>query len=139
MSKFKKKYYKVVSPDLRSSLQRHLPDNFIVQYKINEWVKSNIPHTKLMVFDEINAARRLLNLHYNTRRAIYEIKVKNPSKKGLFISYIGDLSTYNTNSFMNAFTKLIHKLKSKKQFFQNNGLPSNTVFVKEVKLIKRVY
>lgn len=63
-----KTYYKVVNPELKSCCANPgFPEEYRVQYKLNEWVKPVMPNTRLFIFDSINDAewfRHRMGLHY---------------------------------------------------------------------------
>jgi len=145
-------YYKVVSYDLCSILYRYLPREFIVQYKIGEWIYPKVKNTKLMVFDNLASASR-----FAPNYPIYTCVVKNPTNKAIFIDTKNIFSELNRMWFPTAerciplaearflikFKSMWKKLRKKQQqhkkFFSPKGIPTDTVFVSAIKLLKKVY
>ncbi len=127
-----KKYYKVVSKDLTSYLHHILPQKFVVQYKLNSWVEPNVVKTKLMVYNNKQRAREFcLWKVCPSSTKIYEVEVKNPQNKGIFV---------NISEFKKLDTKIHTLLKLQQQhkkFFNDEEL-YDTTFVDAVKLVKEI-
>jgi len=126
-------YYKVVNPDMSSVLSKHLPLNFVVRYKVNKWIYPNIPRTKLIVFNNFEKAMEFASPY----DYIYSCVVKNPSYKGLFVSYIHLYS--DKEDFLYRWRQLRKKQLQHKKFFNPNEPPEETIFVSAVKLLERVH
>lgn len=137
-----KTYYKVVTQDLKSAIVNPRFNNydfyndFCVQYKVGEWIKPNMEHSKLMVFDSFDNAKRFYDIenNYNTRLCIYECNGKNPSRQGLCI-LVGRIR--------HMYDELLKIKKAKKkviEFYNSFSFtPPGTIFCSAVKLVKKVY
>lgn len=129
----KKKYYKVVSLDKYSVVakNRYLQ----VKYIIGEWATPRLQGTSLMVFDNLDAAKRFA---IGSDVLIYQCEIKNPKKKGVFTHWL------NVDSVKDEIPiEIQHQLelkRLKKKYFCGDiyKLPSGTVFCSAVKLIKEV-
>lgn len=138
----KKIYYKVVNYKLQSivtskTLEKlnqcnayeeiKFYDKFCIQYKINEWTYPIVPYTKLMVFDNFSEAYIFNSIE---KGIIYECQVKNPSKIGFNVSL---------SSIYYKYPQLLKLIKNNKSYScYRNFAPESTIFVKAVKLIKKV-
>ena len=135
------KYYKVVAEGLVSVWTRYISiDNptsrrdFIVQYKLHEWIKPNVKGSKLFVFDALMAARDFaepMRSQGVPKIEVYECRVKNPGSSGVFMDYILDQPSF--------------ALRLWEEFNVQNIIPSSvlnppngTIWVDEVKLIRKV-
>jgi len=99
-------------------------------YDINKWTLP-LPGSKLMVFDDLESARCFSNIE----DAVFECKVKNPSKKWAGFQYVmrtKDIPTMlKANKLRLQKKKFTHLLPNDQQF-----TPFHTVFVDAVKLTK---
>lgn len=137
------KYYKVVSIDPRTfRYYSAIKTELMLEYKVGEWTYPH-PHTSLMCFDNLQCATSFLLSGYGNR--IFECSIKNPSKKGIFVTSVFD------DDFPKMVDQLIKLKKQKKKFFGqrirlkgshkgiNSGMymPEGTIFCKAIKLEKQ--
>lgn len=133
------KFYKVVTSSLESAwLGDHFRDDgiakFIVQYKVNEFVKPVVGN--LMVFSSLEAAKEWRWGVINTKSFIYECEIKNivPREKAFFV----ETGVNNIISKLEAFFQLRQKHKSTKEIVRKKEPPKGTVFCRQVKLTNLV-
>lgn len=107
-----------------------------IQYILDQWVEPSIPGTNLMVFDSIDHAKMCKKKYsFWKNHVIFECEVKNPSKKGLFLSTVHQI--YNLE-------KIAKLRKNKKKYThlckmnRDDSLPEGTIFCKAVKILKEV-
>lgn len=141
-----KTYYKVVSVidnKMYSAIHHALKTfDLSVEYKVNEWVYPKLGESKLMVFGSLNDAEDFSSIW---KCNIYACKVKNPQKKGPFVS---DVYSFD---FKTNLLKVIQIKKQKKKYFGIAGhklgllgimstLPThdNVVFCDAIMLTERI-
>lgn len=129
----KKKYYKVVSPEQCSAVAKN--PLLKVKYVVGEWTTPRLDGTSLMVFDNLEAAKRFA---IGSHSLIYECKIKNPKKKGVFTHWL-DVGSFKDEIPIEIQHQLQLK-KLKKKYFCGDlyRVPPGTVFCSAVKLIKEV-
>ena len=130
-------YYKVVKKSgLRSA--RTSERGFTTYYKVGEWISSPFKGSKLFVFDDLGQAKNFMyGFFAGADEEIYECEVKGVYKgRTKFLATFSDFST---------FTNLWKNFRNKKRFSQfintfgyKSNVVNNTVWVDEVKLIKKV-
>ena len=133
-----KKYYKVVSEDLKSVITSkndyEYISNMSVQYKVGEWVKPHVEGTNLMVFDNYYAADRFKYIN-SPDGFVYECEISGIVKFPLFFRI------YNLEYNWAKFIKLANKRKNKQKISHlvdlNIRPPKGTVFCNKVKLLKK--
>ena len=127
-----KYYYKVVGRDLCSCVvgqffNRSRP-SFCVQYKVGEFVKPKIPHTKLMIFETYRQAQNFSS-SYNR---IFKVEAKNVKRVGIF------LDIWST-SFNKDISKMLKLKKQKKKYTHlMYQTIKGTLFASEIKLIREI-
>lgn len=126
-------YYKVTDRNLQSCIINHeegINHKLKVQYKINEFVKSN-NGTPLFVFENLEAAKNFIyhNSFENGFR-IFECKIKN-KREPFFIPLFSLESTYE---------KIFKLFKNKKRYSHliHKHFPKNTIFCSQVMLVKEI-
>lgn len=144
-----KTYYKVVSErngELKSAIFNSAPptvQEILLTYTLNDWVYPQIDGSKIMVFDNIKDA---VDFRTEFGDAVFKCKVKNPQRKGPFIS-----SVFNPN-LKNILQKLIKIKRQKKRYFgikqskvdpnltagQTSPCYRNTIFCDTIMLLERV-
>jgi len=132
---YKKTYYKVVR-EHNGRIYSAWVENIAVEYFVNKWTYPNIHGTSLMVYNNLNAAKRFF---YSSRKYcqsnmyIYTCHVKNPSKFGIYLQTL--LCTVNERELM----KILRLKKQHKRYKYLCIYPSsNIIFCKGVKLISKV-
>lgn len=134
-----KTYFKVVTRNLTSAWigrgSNSLVKDFVVQYKINEFVKPKVG--QLMVFESLDDAKSWQENQGNVGLHIYECKVKNivPRNKALFVhTYIPNIVAQ-----LSKYLSLRKKHKSTANIARwPNAIPNGTVFCREVMLTKKI-
>lgn len=127
-------YYKVVNMDLKSAVIDISP--ILVEYKMNEWVSSKIPGSKLFVFNNIYTAFEFAAM---LGKDVYECEVEGIylGKNKLIAGPGGTISSDKILRFWKRF-------KNKKRFTNLINTQTNdkwlpyTVWVDRVKLTKRL-
>ncbi len=139
-----KKYYKVVTEDLRSYLCGENPNfPYFVQYKLNKWAGPTLKDSKLFVFSSLRAAKKWVH-NYTCKKGfprcktvIYECKVKNPS----IPKYIQEIGIGNLLEYIALFWKIRKNKKSltKHTYCRTISYVSNAiVFCDAIKLIGKI-
>lgn len=135
-----KTYYKVVRSDLKSVqtfswetdyFRKFSLKDFIIQYKIGEFVKPKIEGSDLMVFSNLKDAIGFA--HYYTDAKIYKCNIVGGKSVGIFSPYLSGLEDIYCNIY--------EKKKAKKRWshlVSLRNIPNGTVFCSAVKLIERV-
>ena len=133
-----KKYYKVVSDDIKSCTslwKKDLSPIFIKQYAIGEWTTPEIG-TSLFVFSNLGSAKSFVSNNHMCR--IFEVEVIEPTiRKGIFFN-IWNRSLESSILYLN---NIFQRKQQKKQFIDNyyhSLIQPGTIFCKGVKLIKEV-
>ncbi len=92
----KKKYYKVLTSDMKSVVS-YFKDvraaDLDVQYVLDQWVTPKWKYSRLFVFNSIENVRYFISSNSNhvcCQPRIFEVEVKNPRKNGLFIMWVQD-------------------------------------------------
>ena len=131
------KYYKVVTPELKSigsllgiPLQKFGLEK---QYSLGKWTCPK-PGTDLFVFDNLENAQEFMWGIGFRNYEIYEVEVKEPNLKGLFINFLGNLDEIAETIL--EYGKQGHTLQSK--HILSDKKVCGTVFCQGVKLIKKV-
>lgn len=135
-------YYKVVRVDRNGKIYSAIKTPLEIEYKIGEWVFPHKEHTSLMCFTNLNDATLFYKAGYGS--AIFECEVKNPKKKGVFVSSVFD------DYFEHMVDKIIKLKKNKKRFFDTimymlgksfkTSHPNpNVVYCNAIKITKQVY
>jgi len=127
-----KKYYKVLTPDLKSIsttwLNNKEKDKLAVQYHINQWVYPNpgFEGSNLMVFDDLDSVHGFVTFNNLQKYAVCECKVKNPRKIGIFLHLM----------LISELNAILRKKKNKKKFLTKTYPPRGTIFCSAVRLTK---
>lgn len=140
------KYYKVVTKDLKSAWLGS-PNNystikstgfsdFIIQYKLGEFVKPLAGN--LMVFESLEMAEKWLDIvFYFAEHSIYECEIKNvvPRDKAFFV-YTHPQTIVES---LKEYLQLRKKHRSTKTIETDiDDAPDGTVFCRQVKLTKLI-
>lgn len=146
-----KKYYKVVFNSISNELlsvslsnyvcfNKYVREHLGISYKINEWVKPKDPATNLMCFDNLNSARTfiidLIDIKYEHQLKIFECKVKNPRKNGLYFKLHSNYESIN--DYIQHIKELKLYKKKKYSHLYRKCPYDNTVFCSAIKLIQEV-
>ena len=139
-----KKYYKVVlnsKGKLFSCIRdteffggNNFKSKYAIEYKVGEWVKPIVSGTDLMCFDSYgDAVDFAYNIGESSRFHIYECKVQNPRKLGLYV----DLQSMRLEErISNVAIKRRRKQKVKE--FLNSGGYLGTTFCSAIKLTNKI-
>lgn len=139
------KFYKIVDDELKScSINSRYASEFEVQYKLDEFVSSNVPNTPLFVFETLDAAITFIQgdaayCGYGPSPAkasatnVYECEVVNPRRMRYLLG--GELTYSNLQNFWKS------KLSKKKTAIciRQKSVPSRTFVCDKVKLLKKVH
>ena len=142
MAKVKKKYYKVVGMNMKSIMYSYnaLPKEYAVTYKENKWVSPRVKGTKLMVFSDDKQAFAFAAVGIKPFH-IYEVEIKNPVRITPFIDNVGGYRD-NGYNFLIRISQLLNLQKRKKKYTTSRmfqGIPQDTIFCSEVKLIMKIH
>lgn len=132
-------FYKVLTSNLESCTMqksfedKNVPIDFVVQYKVGEWVFPKVPSSKLMVFNKLSNAKYFLDNYRHNGGVIYECEIGRIFQQAMFFRHVYSLD------FIHTYDKY---LKLKKQHRNVSNLfaepPTGTVFTNKVKLIDKV-
>jgi len=138
-----KKFYKIVDEKMKScSINARYASEFEVQYKLNEFVSSNVPKTPLFVFETLDAAKNFIHGNGSggfgpspaktSATHIYECEVVNPRRMRYLLG--GELTYSNLQNFWKV------RLSKKKvcTLIYKKSVPSKTFVCDKVKLLKKV-
>lgn len=125
-----KKYYKVVSKELKSARASRNFDSLSINYKIGKWVEPHLKGSNLMVFSTLLDAKTFADIYIGDR--IFECEVLKPSRSGII---------FDTVTSINMLMKRIITLKRMKKKYKhlvNGNPPKGTIFCSAVKLIQEI-
>lgn len=125
-----KKYYKVVSENLKSARASRNFDSLSINYKIGEWVEPHLKGSNLMVFSNLLDAKAFANIYIGDR--IFECEVLKPSRSGIMFDSITSI-----NMLIKRITTL-KRMKKKYKHLVNGTPPKGTIFCSAVKLIREI-
>lgn len=134
-----KVYYKVVNKKLESVVASKWRgwkigidwSDFVVKYKIGEWVSPKIDKTDLMVFKKLNQAVNFSIAYEDS--IIYKCNIRNPKKIGIFIENLLAIP-----ELVKKFVQFKNKKVKYTNQIQTRFIPKGTVFCSAVKLIERI-
>ena len=122
-------HYKVVSKNLTSAIYIARDLGLETQYVVGQWVSPHIKQAPLMVFEDLELAKRFINANsrYGPHR-IFECEIKKSRKKW------GWISVWN----IDVFYKALRNKKKWTDLISYGEFPDGTVFADEVMLVKEI-
>lgn len=139
-----KTYYKVVfksNNKLFSCIRnvtffggRYFKEKYAIEYKVGEWVKPIVSGTDLMCFDSYeDAVNFRCTIGESYYFDIYECKVQNPRKLGLYVN----LDSLRLEEKINDIACKRRKKQAVREFLNHGGY-TGTTFCSAIKLTNKV-
>jgi hypothetical protein len=129
-----KKFYKIVTSDLKSICSTHGVANTFIQYHPDEWTYPTLVGSALYVFESKRNVNYFLWLYKYRNVRVYEVEVCGIMRVAPFVNP----TRYD---FIDRLNTVLTKKKNRKKFTHltsPTSMPSGTVCVTGVKLIKEV-